>query len=173
MLSDAEIDEMMELILSRGGRVKNLYGADGKKISYYQVNATYYSALGENDNKMLLARAIQLFMPGTPQVWYLDLFAGKNNYAAADAAGQGGHKEINRTTLSLEEIELGLKSDIVIQQLEMIRLRNTHPAFGGTPTFENDKEKLDIFWQSGQHWIRLKANLKAQDFSIQFSDKAG
>lgn len=173
LLSDAEIDEMMELILSRGGRVKNLYGADGKKISYYQVNATYYSALGENDNKMLLARAIQLFMPGTPQVWYLDLFAGKNNYAAADAAGQGGHKEINRTTLSLEEIELGLKSDIVIQQLEMIRLRNTHPAFGGTPTFENDKEKLDIFWQSGQHWIRLKANLKAQDFSIQFSDKAG
>ncbi len=27
--------------------------------------------------KMLLARAIQMFMPGKPQVWYLDLFAGK------------------------------------------------------------------------------------------------
>lgn len=173
LLSDEEIDEMMQLIFARGGRVKNLYGADGKKISYYQVNATYYSALGENDKKMLLARAIQLFMPGTPQVWHLDLFAGKNDYTAADAAEQGGHKEINRTTLTIAAIEKGLKREVVTKQLDMLRLRNTHPAFAGTPTFESDKEKLDISWQSGQHWICLKANLKEQNFSIQFSDKAG
>lgn len=49
----------------------------GQKNVYYQVNAAYYSALGESDSKMLLARALQLFMPGKPQVWYLDLFAGK------------------------------------------------------------------------------------------------
>ena len=60
---------------------------------YYQVNATYYSALGENDQKMILARAIQLFMPGKPQVWYLDLLAGKNDYAAVEKAGPAGHKE--------------------------------------------------------------------------------
>ena len=29
---------------------------------------------------MLLARAIQLFTPGKPQVWYLDLFAGRNDH---------------------------------------------------------------------------------------------
>ena len=44
-------------------------------------------------------------MPGIPQIWYLDIFAGKNDYAAADAGGDGGHKEINRTTLSLQDIE--------------------------------------------------------------------
>ena len=63
-----------------------------QKNIYYQVNATYYSALGADDDKMLLARAIQLFMPGKPQVWYLDLFAGKNDVEAVRHAGAGGHK---------------------------------------------------------------------------------
>lgn len=77
LLKDAEIEAIMNKIMERGGRVKNLYGASGKKISYYQVNATFFSALGEDEQKLLLARAIQLFMPGIPQVWYLDIFAGK------------------------------------------------------------------------------------------------
>ena len=47
-------------MVARGGMIKNLHGA---KNVYYQVNATYYSALGEDDRKMLLARALQLFMP--------------------------------------------------------------------------------------------------------------
>lgn len=170
LLSDEEIEEMMNLILERGGRVKNLYGADGNKISYYQVNATYYSALGESDQKMLLARAIQLFMPGTPQVWYLDVFAGKNDNAAADAAGEGGHKEINRTTLSLEAIEEGLKKEVVTKQLDMIRMRNTSAAFAGTPSFESDAEKLTISWRSDSDIATLDANLKTRKFTIRFSE---
>ena len=63
---------------------KNLHG---QKNLYYQVNATYYSALGESDEKMLLARAIQMFMSGKPQIWYLDLFAGKNDHEAVQRAG--------------------------------------------------------------------------------------
>ena len=42
-------------------------------------------------------------MPGKPQVWYLDLFAGKNDLEAVRRGGGAGHKEINRTNLSLEE----------------------------------------------------------------------
>ena len=170
LLPDDEIEEMMNLILERGGRVKNLYGSYGKKISYYQVNATYYSALGESDQKMLLARAIQLFIPGIPQVWYLDVFAGKNDYAAADAAGEGGHKEINRTTLRLEAVEEGLKKEVVTKQLDMIRIRNTSAAFSGTPSFKSDAEKLTISWRSDSDIATLDANLKTQEFKIQFSE---
>ena len=36
--------------------------------------------MGENEQKLALARAIQLFMPGIPQIWYLDIFAGANDY---------------------------------------------------------------------------------------------
>ncbi|MEY2868270.1 MAG: hypothetical protein RIR01_694, partial [Bacteroidota bacterium] len=82
LLDDAEIESVMNKIMERGGRVKNLYDPSGKKISYYQINATFFSALGEEEQKLLLARAIQMFMPGIPQVWYLDIFAGKNNYEA-------------------------------------------------------------------------------------------
>lgn len=62
------------------------------------MNATYYSALGEDDRKMLVARAIQLFMPGKPQVWYLDLFAGKNDHEAVAKAGEGAIKRLTEPT---------------------------------------------------------------------------
>jgi sucrose phosphorylase len=170
LLDDGEIEDLMTLILERGGRVKNLYGADGRKISYYQVNATYFSALGESEQKLLFARAIQLFMPGTPQIWYLDLFAGKNDYDAADNAGADGHKEINRTTLSLDAIKAGLKTEVVLKQLEMMRLRNTSTAFLGNVVFkETNDEQINIRWTNGQTFAQLEGNLKTHEFSIHYS----
>jgi sucrose phosphorylase len=170
-LEDDEILEMMDLIIERGGQVKNLYGADGKKISYYQVNATYFSALGENEQKLLLARAIQLFMPGIPQIWYLDIFAGANDHEAVLKAGKDGHKEINRSTLSLKDIEAGLKRKVVTNQLDIIRLRNTSNAFQGTVAFDETKEEeINILWTNEGEYAHLIANLKTLHFSIKYSE---
>ncbi|MCW8853333.1 MAG: glycosidase [Gammaproteobacteria bacterium] len=167
LLSDEEIEALIERIMDRGGRVKDLYGPDGKKISYYQVNATFFSALGEDERKMRLARAIQMFMPGTPQVWYLDLFAGKNDYAAADIGGTGGHKEINRTTLTNSDIEEGLKQIIVRDQLELIRLRNTSSAFNGKLTvIGTDEHQLHLSWKHQECTATLIADLRNYSFSI-------
>jgi len=171
LLDDNEIDEVVELILDRGGRVKNLYGPDGKKISYYQVNATFFSALGEDEKKLRLARAIQMFMPGLPQVWYLDLFAGSNDYAAADKGGTAGHKEINRTTLSMDDIEQGLDREIVQDQLEIIRLRNTSPAFKGLLTISNtDEYRLLLNWSNEECTATLNADLRDCSFTITHKD---
>jgi sucrose phosphorylase len=173
LLSDAEIDVVIQKIMDRGGRVKNLYGPDGKKISYYQVNATFFSALGEDERKLLLARAIQMFMPGIPQVWYLDLFAGKNNYTAADKGGTAGHKEINRTTLSASDIEQGLKRNIVRDQLELIRLRNTSPAFNGELQIHKIAEhSLQLTWRNHKSSASLKADLRDHGFEITYSNEA-
>ncbi len=167
LLGDAEIEAVMERIIERGGRVKNLYGPDGRKIAYYQINATYYSALGEDDRKLLLARAIQLFMPGIPQIWYLDLFAGSNDYAAADRGGPAGHKEINRTNLDIGEIETRLNWPIVRQQLEMIRFRNRSPAFQGELTIlPTASDKLHLRWQHGDSTVSLEADLCSLGFRI-------
>jgi sucrose phosphorylase len=171
LLSDGEIEDTIERILSRGGRVKNLYGADGRKIAYYQVNATYFSALGEDERKLLLARAIQLFIPGIPQVWYLDLFAGANDYAAADRGGTGGHKEINRTTLSREDVEQGLKRVVVQDQLRLLRLRNTSPAFQGELEIgDANRHTLDLTWRNGPAWARLRADLAGLAFTVDHCD---
>lgn len=171
LLEDSEIKEMMDLIIERGGQVKNLYGADGKKISYYQVNATYFSALGENEQKLVLARAIQMFMPGIPQIWYLDIFAGANDHDAVAKAGKDGHKEINRTTLSLKDIEEGLKKEVVTKQLEIIQLRNTLKTFSGTLEIkETTDEEINMIWTNDGEFAQLVANLKTHDFSIQYSE---
>ena len=126
LLPDGRIQGLIDTLVARGGYVKNLHGA---KNMYYQVNATYYSALGEDDRKMLLARAVQLFMPGKPQVWYLDLFAGKNDYAAMERAGKDGHKEINRTNFTTAGIEERIVLDVVQKQLELLKMRNRFNVF--------------------------------------------
>ena len=174
LLNDDEIEAVIEKLLERGGRVKDLYGPDGKKISYYQVNATFFSALGEDEQKLRLARAIQMFMPGTPQVWYLDLFAGKNDYEAADKGGPGGHKEINRTNLSIGDVLQALKHIVVHDQLEIIRLRNTSPAFNGELTIaDTDEHHLQMSWSNADHTATLQADLREQTFSITHTDKTG
>lgn len=164
-LPDEEIEELIGLLVARGGYVKNLHG---QKNMYYQVNATYFSALGEDEKKLLFARALQLFMPGKPQIWYLDLLAGKNDYEAVRRAGVGGHKEINRTNLTTEQVEAALKLPVVQKQLELLRLRNTSPAFG----FESDfvifiaGTKMKIKWSVPEHEVILVADFATYDYEI-------
>jgi len=167
LLSDGEIAEIIDEVMDRGGRVKNLYGPDGKKIAYYQVNATFFSALGEDERKLRLARAIQMFMPGTPQVWYLDLFAGRNDYAAADMGGAAGHKEINRTTLAHSDIDHGLSRIVVRDQLELMRLRNKSPAFeGDLEIHDSDEHRLHMTWTHHGCVATLNADLRDFGFSV-------
>ncbi|MBK5938647.1 glycosidase [Halochromatium roseum] len=174
LLDEEQIEATMARVTERGGRVKNLYGPDGRKIAYYQINATFFSALGEDEQKLLMARAIQLFMPGIPQVWYLDLFAGKNDYEAADRGGAAGHKEINRTNLSLEDVEAGLKRLVVRDQLKLIQLRNTCPAFQGSfEVHPTDEHHLRISWRNGDSLATLDADLRNSSFNISASDGTG
>jgi sucrose phosphorylase len=171
LLTDEQIDAVMQNVMDRGGRVKNLYGPDGKKISYYQVNATFFSALGESEQKLRLSRAIQMFMPGIPQVWYLDLFAGTNNYEAADRGGTAGHKEINRTTLTPSEIEEGLARPIVQDQLVLMKLRNTSSAFDGELEIGNTEEHiLELTWRHQSCSAVLKADLRGHGFTVTETD---
>lgn len=171
LLDDKEIEAIMNKIMERGGRVKNLYDPSGRKISYYQVNATFFSALGEDEQKLLLARAIQIFMPGIPQIWYLDVFAGKNNYEAANKGGNAGHKEINRTTLTIQDVEAGLKRKLVLSQLELLRLRNTSKAFSGNISINKTSDKeIDIKWVNQNEVAHLRANLKTCNFSINYTE---
>lgn len=168
ILPEEEIQNLIDTIVGRGGLVKDLHG---KKNMYYQVNATYYSALGEDDRKMLLARAIQMFMPGKPQVWYLDLFAGKNDHEAVKHAGPAGHKEINRTNLSIEEMEKRLSSDVVAKQVEMLKFRNTCPAFSFDADFsvETEGTRMTMTWKNNGNTAALK--LDFADYSYEISSE--
>lgn len=173
LLSDEQIQNLIDVVVSRGGYVKDLHG---QKNIYYQVNATYYSALGEDDKRLLLARAIQLFMPGKPQIWYLDLFAGKNNYEAVNLAGASGHKEINRTNFTKEDILEGLKKKVVQEQLNLLRFRNTCQAFqvGSRLTvLASEKHILKFCWENQGYQAVLEADLRTYDFKIHAENEKG
>ena len=172
LIPEEQIEKLIKTVVGRGGFVKDLHGA---KNMYYQVNATYYSALGEDDKKMLAARALQLFMPGKPQVWYLDLLAGKNDYEAVKAAGAGGHKEINRTNYTSEMVSEALKKDVVKRQIELLRFRNSFGAFSFDSTIEAKANKDVIFikWIKGEYAATLKLNLTDFDCVIIAKDKDG
>lgn len=172
MIPEERIQNIIDIVVKRGGLVKDLHG---QKNIYYQVNATYYSALGEDDRKMLMARAIQLFMPGKPQVWYLDLFAGKNNYEAVKLAGSSGHKEINRTNLSEADIERQLKLDLVQDQLKLLAFRSRFKAFAfdSKISVESKENTMDIIWEKDGCVAKLHADLKTMCFAIEAVDENG
>ena len=171
LLPEERIQALIQKLVMRGGFVKDLHGA---KNVYYQVNATYYSALGEDDKKLVLARAIQLFMPGKPQVWYLDLFAGKNDYAAMERAGTGGHKEINRTNLSEWEVEKRLQMPVVQKQLQLLRLRAGCKAFHPEAEIlaKAEGSKLFFCWRYAGQEARLEADLQSCSFRVVIEEPA-
>jgi len=173
LVPDGRIESLIDTVVSRGGYVKNLYG---QKNAYYQVNATYFSALGESERRLLFCRAVQLFMPGMPQVWYLDLFAGKNDLEAVLRAGAGGHKEINRTNLSKKQIETALDMDVVQRQLALLRFRNAFPAFGfeAKLTLTQESESTLVFvWEQDGSTARLRADFARAAFSVEGIDPQG
>ena len=170
LIPDDRIDNLISTAVARGGYVKNLHG---QKSLYYQVNATYFSALGEDERALLLARAIQLFMPGKPQVWYLDLLAGTNDHEAVEVAGPGGHKEINRTNLTADEVARRLGLAVVRDQVALLRFRNSSPAFGfdaRLDVLETPPDRLALRWEGDGSSALLEANLATRNFTVTDGD---
>ena len=95
----------------------------------HKLNCTYYSALAEDDERYLAARAIQLFARGVPQIYYVGLLAGANDHGAVERTGEG--RAINRHDYTGDEIEGALGRPVVKRVVDLVRLRNTHRAFDG------------------------------------------
>lgn len=122
---------LAEMVVERGGNVTRvLSDAHASGVDVHQLNCTFYSALNEDDDRYVAARAIQLFARGIPQVYYVGLLAGANDYAAVDRTGEG--RAINRHDYTLAEIDGALARPVVRRLVELIRLRTSHRAFSGS-----------------------------------------
>ena len=130
LLSPAQIDELVHGIHHHtGGASAEATGAAASNLDLYQVNSTFYDALGRDDRRYLAARAIQLFTPGIPQVYYVGALAGGNDMPLLARTGVG--RDINRHHYTPEEIGDALERPVVKAQLGLCRLRNDLPAFDG------------------------------------------
>jgi len=159
ILEPSEMRDLADGMLQRGGNVNRLLsGVDAGEVDVHQLNCTYYSALGEDDDRYLAARAIQLFARGVPQVYYVGLLAGENDLTAVARTGEG--RAINRHDYSMEEVTDDLERPVVERLLQLVRLRNSHPAFDGTLTVETEgRSRLRLSWRSGASCCTLDTDL--------------
>ncbi len=168
LLPDEEIEIVKEQLYKQGANVKKIYSSEAyNNLDIYQVNTTYYSALGNNDDAYLLARAIQFFAPGIPQVYYVGMLAGSNDIELMERTKNG--RDINRHYYSKDEIEDEQDRTVVQKLKELMILRNTHPAFSldGTIEIQTNGDRLIITRKYGSDSITLKSDLTTYRFEIE------
>ncbi len=167
LIPDEGIDALVRRIHenSRGESLRAT-GAAASNLDLYQVNCTFYDAMGRDDLRYLLARAIQFFLPGVPQVYYVGLLAGRNDLALLTRTGVG--RDINRRYYTRGEVAEALERPVVKDLCELIRLRNSHPAFGGEFTLLPSAEgTLALLWRQGDAEARLQVDLRSAEHYLQ------
>ena len=99
---------LADTIRRRGGNVNRILSTPTPGgVDVHQPDCTFYSALGEDDDRYVAARAIQLFARGVPQLYYVGLLAGDNDHAAVERTGEG--RAINRHDYTAAEIDAALE----------------------------------------------------------------
>jgi len=173
LLGPAEIDEMVETIHARSqGESRKATGAAASNLDLYQVNCTFYDALGCRDNEYLIARAIQFFAPGIPQVYYVGLLAGRNDMELLGRTSVG--RDINRHYYTRDEVQTALARPVVKALLNLIRFRNAHTAFGGEFQIEASSDQtLVLNWRQGSRWARLEVDFPVHAAVIEYSSRDG
>lgn len=166
LLTDEEIEMTRESLYSQGANVKKIYSTEAyNNLDIYQINCTYYSALGNNDASYLLARTIQCFAPGIPQVYYVGLLAGKNDIELLETTKEG--RNINRHYYTKAEIAEEIQRPVVQDIFEILKFRNNSKAFDGEFSVKKeDDHTLTILWQHGEVQAKLTANLDTKSFTV-------
>lgn len=171
LLTDEELVYTSEQLYKVGANVKKVYSSEKyNNLDIYQINSTYYSALGNDDASYLLSRVIQCFAPGIPQIYYVGLLAGENDIELLEATKEG--RNINRHYYTLEEIEKEVERLVVKQLLSLLRFRNTSKAFdleGKIEISTPDESTIEIVRLSAdqQSKARLVANVATKEFTIE------
>ncbi len=166
LLTDFEIEELVTQIGSRtSGESRLASGHAAANLDIYQVNTTFYDALGRSDKLYLLARAVQFFSPGIPQVYYVGLLAGENDTHLLRKTGVG--RDINRHYYTHDEIHDALKRPVVQSLCELIRIRNTAAGFSGEfKSHVCPDHQLRLSWKSKRGSIELLVDFENQDGKI-------
>jgi sucrose phosphorylase len=131
LLEPERLSALVEEIHRRsGGSSRLATGAAASNLDLYQVNCTYYDALGRDDARYLVARLVQCVLPGVPQVYYVGLLAGTNDVELLERTMVG--RDINRHVYVADEVTEALERPVVRSLLAMLRWRTRCDAFDGS-----------------------------------------
>jgi sucrose phosphorylase len=168
LIPSDEVDPLVETIHEKsGGQSRSATGHAASNLDLYQINCTYYDALGRNDRDYLIARAIQFFAPGIPQIYYVGLLAGTNDMKLLEETTVG--REINRHYYSWDEVQETLARPVVQNLLTLIQFRNENRAFQGNFSLAASDDPLLIMrWEKGETWVELKVDFTESTMEIRY-----
>lgn len=167
LLNDAQVNDLVEAIHTNSqGQSRMATGAAASNVDLYQVNCTFYDALARDDNDYLLARLIQFFSPGVPQIYYVGLLAGENDMELLRASGVG--RDINRHYYSEDELRTALQKPVVKLLISLIKFRNFHPVFnsGEFSVIKTSSDALSLMWFSKSLTLKLDVDLRSRRFKV-------
>ena len=172
LLPDSEIERTKEDIFRKGANVKKIYNtAAYNNLDIYQVNCSYYSACGDDDHAYLLARAVQFFARGIPQVYYVGMLAGKNDLELLEETKVG--RNINRHYYTEEEIDREVRRPVVMALIQMMKFRNESRAFDVDGEFHVSCSgpEMKIVRKAAGTTAELTADFAGKRFSIKENGK--
>ena len=172
LLTPAQIDQLVVTIHQNSGGTSRLAtGAAASNVDLYQVNCTFYDALGADDQRYLLARALQFWAPGTPQIYYVGLLAGRNDMDLLRESAVG--RNVNRHYYSAAAVDQELSRPVVQALFGLIRFRNSHPAFDGTFEINASGAHLQAGWTNGDQVALLDAHLNSGEGLLRWTTPNG
>lgn len=141
ILSNEEIDTLVNKTLEHGGLVSYKHNANGSQ-SPYEMNINYFDALSNPNanepinlqiNRFIAAQAIMLSLIGMPGIYFHSLFGSRGWVDGVKQTGR--NRTINREKCELEILqnELAdknfLRSNIFTKYCQLLKARNSTSAF--------------------------------------------
>lgn len=137
LVPDREVDALAHHITGRGGRVSMKRNTDGSE-SPYELNATYFDAVGgdstdEQVARFLCTQTLPLAMQGVPAVYFHSLTATPNDLAGFARTGRA--RTLNRHKWHDRELESVLANPasatarVFPEYLRRLRIRASCAAF--------------------------------------------
>lgn len=142
ILSNADIDSLVERTLAHGGLISYKHNADGT-TSPYEMNINYFDALSNpNSNepldlqvdRFMAAQAIMLSIVGVPGIYFHSLFGSRNWREGVELTKHS--RTINRQKLNREELETQLAKPDSLRSKVFTRCRELLTARSSTSAFE-------------------------------------
>ena len=167
--------DLISICEKRGARLSRVISDEHKDedgFDIHQIACSFYSVLNADDDAYIAARAIQLFTPGIPQIYYVGLLAGANDIEAANQTGDG--RAINRHNFTIDEINASLEKEVVRRLIKLIKFRNEHEAFDGEfNVLDAPRNEVHLSWVKNTKHCTLFVDLLTNRAVIDYIDKNG
>jgi len=141
ILSNAQLDALVQKTLEHGGLVSYKHNADGTQ-SQYELNVNYFDALSNPNSdepldlqvdRFIAAQAIMLALIGMPGIYFHSLFGSRGWLAGVQQTGR--NRTVNREKLQVEQLKAeladpnSLRAKVFARFCQALFVRKQSPAF--------------------------------------------